>query len=125
MAKKDYLYMLYHKRIISSPNILRIMKKKNRPETKTRNPEPKQSQKDWIIWAAWADRVTFEDIFEKTGYTEAKVIKFMRKSLKPSSFRLWRKRAKSKSIKHRKKFELSRKKLKEKLNKTFIKVEKY
>ena len=99
--------------------LFKIMKKKNRPETKTRNPEPKQPDKDWIIWAAWADRITFEDIFEKTGYTEARVIKFMRKSLKPSSFRLWRKRAKSISIKHRKKFELSRKKLKEKLNKNF------
>ena len=119
MAKKDYLYIIYHNRIISSPNIFSIMKKKNRPETKTRNPEPKQPDKDWIIWAAWADRITFEDIFEKTGYTEAKVIKFMRKSLKPSSFRLWRKRAKSISIKHRKKFELSREKLKEKLNKNF------
>ena len=72
---------------------------------------------DWVIWAAWADRITFEEIHEKTGYSEREVIKIMRKSLKSSSFRLWRKRATSKSIKHRKKFEQTRKKLKERINK--------
>jgi uncharacterized protein (TIGR03643 family) len=41
----------------------------------------------------------------------------MRRSLKPSSFRLWRKRASSQSIKHRKKFEYSRKQIKSKINK--------
>ena len=45
------------------------------------------------------------------------VIKIMRRSLKPSSFRLWRKRASSQSIKHRKKFEYSRKLIKSKINK--------
>ena len=64
---------------------------------------------DWVIWAAWADRITFEDIEKKTGKTESEVIKIMRRSLKPSSFRLWRKRVNSQSIKHRKKFEYSRK----------------
>ena len=63
---------------------------------------------------AWADRITFEEIFEKTGKTEAEVIKIMRKTLKPSSFRLWRKRVSEKSIKHRKLFSESRKKLKKK-----------
>ena len=46
---------------------------------------------------------------KKTGKTEGEVIKIMRRSLKPSSFRLWRKRVNSQSIKHRKKFEYSRK----------------
>ena len=92
------------------------MKKNDRPQTKTRNPEPKKIS-DWIIWAAWADRITFEEIREKTGYTEGEVIKMMRRSLKPSSFKLWRKRVSSKSIKHRKKFEQIRRKLKEKINK--------
>ena len=41
--------------------------------------------------AAWADRITFEEIFEKSGKRESEVIKLMRRSLKPSSFRLWRK----------------------------------
>ena len=93
------------------------MKKSPRPETKTTNPEPNIRSRDWIIWAAWADRITFEEIREKTGYSEKDVIKLMRNSLKPSSFKLWRKRVKSQSIKHRKKFEISRKFIKKKINK--------
>ena len=93
------------------------MKNSHRPITKTKNPEPSQSSLDWIIWAAWADRITFEDIKKKTGKSESEVIKIMRGSLKPSSFKLWRKRAKNKSIKHGKKFELSRKEIRRKINK--------
>ena len=86
------------------------MKKKSFiPQTKVKNPEPKKKGTDWVIWAAWADRITFEEIKEKTGKNESDVIKIMRRNLKPSSFRLWRKRVKSRSIKHRKKFEYSRK----------------
>jgi uncharacterized protein (TIGR03643 family) len=44
----------------------------------------------------------------------------MRKNLKPGSFRLWRKRVHDTSIKHRKKFKLGRKKLREKIKKTDI-----
>ena len=84
------------------------MKKSRRPVTKVKNPEPKVGSQSWVIWAAWADRITFEDIKSKTGLTEGDVIKIMRRSLKPSSFKLWRKRAKGQSIKHRKKFEESR-----------------
>ena len=62
--------------------------------TKVKNPEPKVGTRDWVIWAAWADRITFEDIESKTGLSEGNVIKIMRKSLKTSSFKLWRKRAK-------------------------------
>ena len=80
-------------------------KKTNRPLTKSANPEPKDTSSiDWIIWAAWADRITFEEIQKVTGLTESKVIAHMRKSLKPSSFRLWRKRASTQSIKHQKLF---------------------
>ncbi len=85
------------------------MKKSHRPITRSKNPEPKSDSPDWVIWAAWADRITFEYIKKKTGKTESDVIKIMRRSLKPSSFRLWRKRVNSQSIKHRKKFEYSRK----------------
>ena len=93
------------------------MKKSPRPVTKVKNPEPNLGTKDWVIWAAWADRVTFEEIKEKAGYSVNQVIKLMRNTLKPSSFRLWRKRVKSQSIKHRKKFEISRKHIKKKINK--------
>ena len=93
------------------------MKKNNRPITKVKNAEPKIINENWVIWAAWADRITFEEIREKSGFTEGRVIKLMRKSLKPSSFRLWRKRVHEKSIKHRKKFEYSRKQISSKIKK--------
>ena len=81
------------------------MKKKLKyPQTRITKPEPQQDDDSWIIWAAWADRITFEEIFERTGYTEQDVILHMRKNLKASSFRLWRKRVHQTSIKHRKKF---------------------
>ena len=94
------------------------MKKRHRLVTKVKNPEPSVNSPDWIIWAAWADRITFEEIKKVTGKSETDVIKIMRKNLKPSSFRLWRKRAKNKSIKHRKKFELSRKEIRRKIKKS-------
>ena len=96
------------------------MKKSRRPVTKVKNPEPKVGSQSWVIWAAWADRITFEDIKSKTGLTEGDVIKIMRKNLKPGSFRLWRKRVHNTSIKHRKKFKLERKKLREKIKITDI-----
>ena len=96
--------------------IYQLMKKKSYiPMTKVKNPEPKKKGTDWLIWAAWADRITFEEIKEKTGNSEADVIKIMRKNLKSSAFRLWRKRVHNTSIKHRKKFKLDRKKLREKI----------
>ena len=93
------------------------MKKSKAPETRVKNPEPHVKSPDWVIWAAWADRVTFEEIKKKTGKSESDVIKIMRRNLKPSSFRLWRERAKRKSIKHRKKFILERNNLRKKINK--------
>ena len=122
MAKKDYQDTLYQ---VLNKNALTIfleykgfMKKKgHRPITKVKNPEPSVESPDWVIWAAWADRVTFEEIKKKTGYAESDVIRIMRRSLKPSSFRLWRKRVNQKSIKHRKKFEYSRKQITSKIRK--------
>ena len=121
MAKKDYLDHFsksYINCIIYFFKNLRKMKKKgNVPVTRVKNPEPNIDDPDWIIWAAWADRITFEEIEKKTGKTESEVIKIMRRSLKPSSFRLWRKRVNQKSIKHRKKFEYSRKQITSKIKK--------
>ena len=59
----------------------------------------------------------FEEIKKKTGKSESEVIRIMRNSLKPSSFKLWRKRVKNQSIKHRKKFEISRKQIRRKIKK--------
>ena len=72
---------------------------------------------DNIIKLAWCDKTSFEKIKRLFGVSEKEVIKIMRKNLKPSSFRLWRERAKRKSLKHRKKFRLERKNLKRKVNK--------
>ena len=92
------------------------MKKKSFiPQTRVKNPERKEKDANGIILAAWAERITFEEIKEKTGKNESQVIKIMRKNLKPGSFRLWRKRVRNTSIKHRKKFQLGRKKLREKV----------
>mgnify|MGYP003315393156 CR=1 FL=1 len=99
------------------------MKKKGLfPQTKVKNPEPNIKIDNCIIWPAWADRITFEEIKEKSGKNESEVIKIMRKNLKPGSFRLWRKRVHNTSIKHRKKFKLGRKKLREKIKITDIYV---
>ena len=94
-----------------------MKKKGHRPVTRVKNPEPHAESPDWVIWAAWADRITFEEIEKKTGKTESEVIKIMRRSIKPTSFRLWRKRVNQKSIKHRKKFEYSRKEITGKIKK--------
>ena len=94
-----------------------MKKKGHTPITRVKNPEPNIESPDWVIWAAWADRITFEDIRNKTGYRESDVIKIMRRALKPSSFRLWRKRVNQKSIKHKKKFENSRKQITSKIRK--------
>ena len=58
-----------------------MKKKSSFPQTKVKNPEPKKKDENWIIWAAWADRITFEEIKDKTGKTESDVIKIMRKNL--------------------------------------------
>ena len=94
-----------------------MKKKGHTPITRVKNPEPHISDPDWIVWAAWTDRITFEEIEQKTGKTEAEVIKIMRRSIKPVSFRLWRKRVNQKSIKHKKKFEYSRKEITSKIKK--------
>ena len=82
------------------------------PETRTTNPVPPVGTTDWVIWAAWADRITFEEIQEVSGLSEAAVIRLMRRTLKRSSFKRWRARATSQSIKHRTRFRAQRATLK-------------
>lgn len=54
-----------------------------------------------IIRYAWEDRTSFEEIKERTGLVESQVIDIMRRELKPSSFRMWRKRGSGRVTKHR------------------------
>jgi uncharacterized protein (TIGR03643 family) len=50
---------------------------------------------DRIIEMAWEDRTPFEAIRHQFGLTERETIALMRRSLKPGSFRNWRKRVNS------------------------------
>lgn len=54
-----------------------------------------------IIEMAWEDRTPFEAIEASFGLSEQQVIKLMRRHMKPSSFRLWRKRVSGRTTKHR------------------------
>lgn len=60
-------------------------------------------QVDRIIEMAWEDRTTFDAIYVQFGMKEQDVIALMRKELKPSSFKLWRKRVSGRATKHQQK----------------------
>ena len=55
-----------------------------------------------VIGMAWADRISFEEIKKRTGFSEKEVISTMRKKLKKKSYILWRKRVRGRVTKHRK-----------------------
>lgn len=57
---------------------------------------------DRVIEMAWEDRTTFDAIKFQFGLKEQDVIELMRKEMKPSSFRLWRKRVQGRQTKHEK-----------------------
>ena len=97
-----------------------MKKKGHRPVTRVKNPEPNIEDPDWVIWAAWADRITFEDIKRETGKSESEVIKIMRSTLKSSSFKLWRRRVHTKSIKNLKKFKQNRLQIRDKSYKKLL-----
>ena len=49
---------------------------------------------------AWCDKTSFKDIEVVFGLTERQVIILMRRHLKRSSFKLWRKRVSGRPAKH-------------------------
>ena len=57
---------------------------------------------DRIIEMAWEDRTTFDAITLQFGITEKEVIELMRREMKLSSFKMWRKRVQGRSTKHAK-----------------------
>lgn len=59
-------------------------------------------EKDRIIEMAWEDRTTFEAIEFQFGLKEQDVITLMRTEMKPSSFKMWRKRVQGRKTKHEK-----------------------
>ncbi|GEO12041.1 TIGR03643 family protein [Segetibacter aerophilus] len=55
---------------------------------------------DRVIEMAWEDRTTFESIEMQFGLKEKEVILLMRREMKHSSFKMWRKRVSGRSAKH-------------------------
>ena len=53
-----------------------------------------------IIGLAWDDETSFDQIEKQLGLSEGDVIRLMRSELKPSSFRMWRKRVSGRASKH-------------------------
>ncbi|MGB2925417.1 MAG: TIGR03643 family protein [Limnothrix sp.] len=58
---------------------------------------------DRVLEMAWEDRTTFEAIEMQFGFKEQEVIEIMRRYMKRSSFKMWRKRVTGRTTKHGKK----------------------
>lgn len=59
-----------------------------------------RSELSRIIEMAWEDRTPFEAIATLYGISQTELVKLMRASLKPASFRLWRARVAGRKTKH-------------------------
>jgi uncharacterized protein (TIGR03643 family) len=57
---------------------------------------------DRIIEMAWEDRTPFDAIKFQFGISEEQVIEIMRRNMKSSSFKMWRKRVHGRATKHQK-----------------------
>ena len=53
-----------------------------------------------IIEMAWEDRTPFDVIYKEFDITHNELERLMRNNLKPSSFKLWRKRVSGRKTKH-------------------------
>lgn len=69
-------------------------------EFNTETPSLSPIDIDRIVEMAWEDRTTFEAIEVQFGLSEKEVIKLMRKEMRVSSFKMWRKRTSGRSTKH-------------------------
>ncbi|MGP1375403.1 MAG: TIGR03643 family protein [Almyronema sp.] len=58
---------------------------------------------DRVVEMAWEDRTPFSAIETQFGLLEKQVIALMRREMKPSSFRLWRRRVTGRKTKHQQK----------------------
>ena len=63
-------------------------------------PELSPETIDRIVEMAWEDRTPFEAIETQYGLKEKDVISIMRREMKASSFRMWRKRVSGRKTKH-------------------------
>ena len=53
-----------------------------------------------IIEMAWEDRTPFDVIYQEFDISQKELERLMRNNLKPSSFKLWRKRVSGRKTKH-------------------------
>lgn len=70
-----------------------------------KNFEFDEDSKNRIIEMAWQDRTPFDIIQKNFGINQNQVQKLMRLWMKPSSFRMWRRRVKNRITKHTKKLD--------------------
>ncbi|PZO14994.1 MAG: TIGR03643 family protein [Burkholderiales bacterium] len=70
------------------------------PPAPAHHSELSEGDRSRIIEMAWADEIPFEAIRFQFGLDESAVIRFMKRSLKAGSFRLWRRRVEGRSAKH-------------------------
>jgi uncharacterized protein (TIGR03643 family) len=61
----------------------------------------KAEEIDRIIEMAWEDRTSFDAIEVQFGIPEKEVISLMRREMKESSFKMWRKRVQGRTTKHK------------------------
>ena len=59
-----------------------------------------EAQISEIVALAWDDETTFDSIERQFGLSEGELIKLMRLNMKPSSFRVGRKRVRGRKAKH-------------------------
>lgn len=84
-------------------NHLNHNKPSKKPTATTEKPKKAQLETgdiSRVIEMAWEDRTPFEAIATQYGLSEPEVIRLMRKSMKASSFRMWRKRVSGRKTKH-------------------------
>ncbi len=55
---------------------------------------------DRIVEMGWEDRTPFDAITFQFGISEQETIEIMRTEMKPSSFKMWRKRVQGRKTKH-------------------------
>lgn len=62
--------------------------------------QPSKEDIERIVEMAWEDRTPFDAITQQFGLTEKEIKLVMKERLKPSSYRLWRKRVQGRLTKH-------------------------
>jgi uncharacterized protein (TIGR03643 family) len=69
-------------------------------DVRTIEKELSERELDRIIEMAWEDRTPFDAIEMQFSIDEQTVIQLMRRNMKASSFRMWRKRVQNRGTKH-------------------------